>query len=102
MAGAFTTFHCLMVFFIEYLFAKHGFGGHSHRVTSSFDQSLPEEKVKASLERFKPKIEGFEISHTPRAYTDIFRVVITMRDLEVLRDMIMGLDGVLKSRWNNQ
>jgi uncharacterized membrane protein YhiD involved in acid resistance len=96
VAGAFTTFQCLMVFFIDFLFEKRGFGGHSHRVTISFDQSLPEEKVKATLEKFKPKIEGFEISHTPRAYTYIFRVVITMQDLEELSDLIMNLDGVLK------
>jgi putative Mg2+ transporter-C (MgtC) family protein len=96
VVGTITTFQCFLVFLIDYLFEKRGFGGHARRVTISFDQRLSESKLMELLEKYRPKVEGFEISQAPRAFTYTYRVTINMLDLEELSGQVKRLEGVTK------
>jgi uncharacterized membrane protein YhiD involved in acid resistance len=94
--GMITTFQCLLVFFIDYLFEKRGFGGHSKRLTISFDQEPSEAKLMELLVKFRPKVESFEVWQEPRAFTYAFRVKINVQDLEELSSLVKSLAGVIK------
>ncbi len=96
VVGVLTTAQCLLVFFVDYLFEKRGFGGHARLVTISFDQRLSEGKLTELLARFRPKTEGFEISQTPLALTYVFRVRINVQDLDELGNLVRHLEGILK------
>ncbi len=96
VVGTITTSQCLLVFLIDYVFEKRGFGGHSRRLTVSFDQRLAEATLLAALSKFKPKIEGLEISQTRRTFTYVFRVKINFQALEELSTLLKSLEGVTK------
>jgi putative Mg2+ transporter-C (MgtC) family protein len=94
--GIITTLQCLSVFFIDYIFEKRGYGGHSRRLTISFDQRPLETKIMKLLAKFRPKVEGLDITPTSPAFTYIFRVRINLEDLEELSTLVMSLEGVTK------
>ncbi|MBN1762582.1 MAG: MgtC/SapB family protein [Methanomicrobia archaeon] len=96
VVGVITTFQCLLVFLIDYVFEQRGFGGHSRRLTISFDQRLSEETLLAALAKFKPKIEGLEISQARGTFKYVFRVKINFQALEELGNLLKGLEGVTK------
>jgi uncharacterized membrane protein YhiD involved in acid resistance len=96
LVGVITTFQCLLVFLIDYVFEMRGFGGHSRRLTISFDQRLSEVTLLAALAKFKPKIEGLEISHARGSFQYVFRVKINFQALEELNSLLKNLDGVTK------
>jgi hypothetical protein len=91
-----TTLQCLLVFFIDYLFEKRGFGGHSKRLTISFDHEPSEAKLMELLVKFRPKVESFEVWQEPRAFTYAFRVKINVQDLEELSGLVKSLAGMIK------
>ena len=96
LIGVVTTFQCLLVFLIDYLFEMRGFGGHSRRLTISFDQRLSEATLLAALAKFKPKIEGLEFSHARGTFKYVFRVKINFQALAELNSLLKGLEGVTK------
>jgi putative Mg2+ transporter-C (MgtC) family protein len=95
VVGVLTTLQCLVVFFIDFIFEKRGFGGHSRRLTISFAQQSSEKKLRDLLAKFRPKLEGFEVSQNG-TFTYIFRVMINVRDFEELSDLVRSLDGIIK------
>jgi putative Mg2+ transporter-C (MgtC) family protein len=88
LVGIITTTQCLSVFLIDYIFEKRGFGGHSKRLTLSFDQEPSEAKLMELLVKFRPKVESFEVCQAPRAFTYAFRVKINLADLEELSSLV--------------
>ena len=47
------------------------------------------------LAKFRPKLEGFEVSQNG-TFTYIFRVMINVRDFEELSDLVRSFDGIIK------
>jgi putative Mg2+ transporter-C (MgtC) family protein len=96
LLGITTTFQCLLVFFIDFLFEKRGFGGHAKRLIISFDQRPSETKVIESLMKFRPKVESIKICQVPCAFTYVFRVKINLQDLDELSNFVKSFEGVTK------
>jgi len=96
LLGVATTLQCLLVFLIDYIFEKRGFGGHSKKLTISFEKKPSEKDLMEMLNRFRPMVESFEVCQEPVAFTYVFRVKINLQDIEELGSIFGSFEDVIR------